>query len=261
MYTKEQYEKTLKLYKQGLNNRQIANRLNITRSVVYGWTKLMKKPRGRFLDRNFNKLSWELGYILGVIYGDGYISFKRSKVTSKIIKGQVGLEVKDEDFANFFKSQIEKWSGLKVSSGFNKKGLYFSMLSSLRASNFLDNFDINDLIIAKKEVRAGFLRGFFDAEGGVSGSNLKTPRIATRFVSCINSDKKLILLVKDLIESIGIKVQNIDGRTGIGFNEKGISYRLRIGGKENLIKYKNKVGFSIERKNKKLDEVLNSYKT
>lgn len=65
--------------------------------------------------------------------------------------------------------------------------------------------------------------------------------------------------MKELIESLGINVQNIDKRTGIGFNKKGVNYRIRIGGKSNITKYKDIIGFSINRKNKKLNEVINSY--
>ena len=192
---------------------------------------------------------------MGVVEGDGYITLRRTK-------GNIGLEVNDRDFALCFKDKLEKWSGLKVkfkiTEGQNTR--FIVTLHSLRAAQYLKSFDIYCLTNAEENIKSMFLRGFFDAEGGVSGSNLKTPRIATRFIAVFNSDKKLILFVKNLIESLNIKVQNIDIKIGSGFNKNGIYYRLRIGSKENLIKFKQRIGFSIERKNKKLDEVLNSYR-
>ncbi len=222
-------------------------------ATVRGWIKMGKLPRGRFLKHNFDKLSPELGYILGVVKGDGCIVVKKTK-------GWVSLEVKDRDFAEMFHNQLEEWSGLNFSLYFNKKKkLYTTMLYSLRAARFMKAFDIEKLIGANGIVKANFLRGMFDSEGNVSGSNLKTPRTATRFIAVFNNDKKLILLVKTLLESLGIRVQNIDKRIGTGFKDTTINFRLRIGGFENLKLFKEKIGFSIERKNKKLEEILGSY--
>lgn len=254
MYEKEQYEKAFGLRRKGFTYRKISKELNITYpGTVLGWIKTGKIPRGRFLNSNFHKISPELGYILGVIAGDGYVIVKRTK-------GRIGLEVRDKDFAQYFHNQLEKWSGLKISLSFNEnKKLYTIVLYSLRAARFLVDFNIYNLINFDNKIKANFLRGLFDSEGCVSASNLETPRKATRFISFHNSDKKLTFLVKTLLESLGIRVQNVDKIIGSGFNKHGIYFRLRIGGKNNLKMFKNKIGFSIGRKNKKLEELLNSY--
>lgn len=255
MYSKETYEQAFELRKEGLSYLKISRKLNIpSLTTIYAWVKKGKMPQGRFLDENHNKLSPELGYILGVICGDGYISFSRTK-------GCIGLDVKDKDFALFFREQLEKWCGVRASFRFRRdKGLYITILYSLRATRFLRNFDIFSLVNADKRIKSNFIRGFFDSDGGVSGSNLDKPRISTRFIAVYNNDKKLILFIKDLLGSLGIKVQNIDKRIGSSFNPNNINYRLRIGGRENIKKFKEKIAFSIERKNKKLDAILNSYR-
>ncbi len=255
MYTKEQYEKAFELRKKGLTYVDISKRLNIVYpATVRGWVRMGKLPRGHFLRSNFDKLSPELGYIRGVLMGDGYLSIKRTGT-----KGQIGLEVKDKDFAQTFHKQLEKWSGLKARFSFNEnKGLHTVRLSSLRAVEFLRDFNIFDVINANEEIKVNFLRGMFDSEGNVSGSNLTTPKKSTRFVSLFNTDEELIRLVKVLLETVGIKVQNIDKKIG-GFTGRTVCFRLRIGGKSNLEMFKNKIGFSIERKNKKLEEILRSY--
>lgn len=258
MYSREQYEKAFQLKKKGFTYPEIAKKLNVAYpGTVYSWIKYRKIPRGRFLSSSFNKLSPELGYIRGVLIGDGYVSIKRSGT-----KGYVGLEVKDKDFAQTFCDRLEKWSGMKARFSFNKnKGLYTVKLFSLRAAEFLKDFNILDLINANEEVKVNFLRGIFDSEGNVSGSNLNMPRRSTRFVALYNTDEELIRLVKVLLESLGIKVQHIDKRIKSGFTEHTVELRLRIGGKRNLEMFKNKIGFSIERKNKKLQEILDSYGT
>ncbi len=261
MYSREQYEKAFELRKEGFTYKQITQILNLkTINTAYGWIKRNYKPQGKFLNINFNNLSAELAYVLGVIEGDGYIGF--GKFNGSITKGHLGLEVKDKDFALYFENQLEKWSGLKISfRARNNSDRFVVTLYSLRAAQFINDFDLNLLINAEDKIKTNFLKGLFDSEGNVSGSNLKTPRIATRFIGFFNNNLELIYLVKKLLESLDIKVQNIDKRTGIGFKKSGINYRLRIGGKENLQKFSDKIGFSIERKNKKLNEILKSYKT
>lgn len=261
MYSREQYEKALELAKKGFTCSQI-NKIVKAKTVgtIYGWIKRGQKPQGKFLDLNYNKLSLELAYILGTVEGDGYISFKKFK--GIISKGHVGLEVKDKDFALHFKHNLERWSGLKASFRARRNSdRSIITLHSLRAAQFINDFDIYSLTNSNDKIKANFLKGLFDSEGNVSGSNLDRPRISTRFIGFFNNNIKLIYLVKGLLESLNIKVQNIDKRTGIGFKKSGINYRLRIGGKENLQKFKDKIGFSIKRKNNKLKEILGSYVT
>ena len=129
MYTKEQYEEAIKLRKQGFTYLEIAKKLNLkTTNAVRGWTTKGQLPRGRFLNSNFDILSPELGYILGVIEGDGYVRVKKTK-------GHVGLDVKDKDFALFFKRQLEKWIKLPVYFRQRKDTKsYVTTLYSLRAA-------------------------------------------------------------------------------------------------------------------------------
>src|SRR3989344_7367945 len=129
MYTKEQYEEAIKLRKQGFTYLEIAKKLNLkTINAVRGWTTKGQLPQGRFLNPNFNRLSIELAYILGVIEGDGYIELKETK-------GHIGLTVKDKDFAQFFKKQLEKWAKVPVYFRQRKNTKqYVTTLYSLRAA-------------------------------------------------------------------------------------------------------------------------------
>ncbi len=257
MYSQEKYEHVSRLYKKRVSFTKISKITKIPYQTIYGWIRFKKRPRGYFLKKGFEKLSVELAYIIGVVEGDGYAPLEKSK-------GAIGLEVSDKDFAKYFKENLQRWSGLRTSFKFNeKKKLFITRLYSIRAVQFLYQFNFYKKIKkAKQNIKIAFVKGFFDSEGGVSGSNLDTPKKATRFIAAYNSNKKLIYFVKSLVEDIGINIQNIDLRNHSGFtNDKTKEYRLRIGGRENLKKFKEKIGFSIKRKNKKLDKVLKSYKT
>ncbi|MFA5175755.1 MAG: LAGLIDADG family homing endonuclease [Candidatus Nanoarchaeia archaeon] len=255
MYSEEQYKKAFDLRKEGFTYNEIKEKLNLlSLNAAYGWIKKRNLPRGSFLSSDAKKLSPELAYILGVIQGDGYVSISRTKGCAK-------LEAKDKDFVKNFKNKLSKWSGQKSYFNLRKdRNLYTATLNSLRASQFLKDFNIYNLSNTKKDIKISFLRGLFDSEGGVSGYNLSTPRTATRFIAFYNTDKDLIFLVKNMLESLGIRVQNIDKRIKSGFSTNTLLFRLRIGGKENLEKFNNTIRFSIKRKNKKLEEVLRSYK-
>ena len=177
-----------------------------------------------------------------------------------MIKGMIGLEVKDKDFALAFKRAIEIWSGVRATFHFNKhKSLYRVGLYSILAVKFFREFNLEQLKDSSTKVKAAFISGFFDAEGGVSGSNLDKPRIATRFIACFNTNKELIDLVSYLLVSIGISIQNVDLRKNTGITGKCDCYRLRIGRRENLEKFYSKVGFKIRRKQEHLKRVLESY--
>jgi len=258
MYSREQYIKAFELRKEGFTYEEITKILKLKfANAVYGWIKRGYHPQGKFLSINHNKLSNELAYVLGAVEGDGYLGF--GKFRGRITKGCIGLEVKDKDFALCFKDNLEKWSGLSVS--FRKRNntdRFVSTLFSLRAAQFINKYNINSLVKANSKLKSNFLRGLFDSEGNVSGSNLDRPKISTRFIGFFNTNLKLIYLVKKLLESLGIEIQNIDKRIG-GF-KNSLCYRLRIGGKENLKRFRDKIGFSIKRKNKKLDDILKSYK-
>jgi len=255
MYSREQYEAAFALRAQGLSYERIAKSLGVQEArTVYGWIVIGQKPRGKFLKPTSYKLCPALAYVLATIAGDGHIKIGRTK-------GCLCLEVKDKDFAEYFREQLILWAGLTPSYYFNKrKGLYTVTLFSLRATTIVKNFDLNTIRHADNATKAHFLRGFFDAEGGVSGSNLDSPRKATRFIAAFNCRQDLIFFVRDLLIDLGIPVQNIDKRIGSGFSKDTVSYRLRVGSQDNLQAFRDKVGFSIARKNKLLDAVLASYR-
>jgi intein-encoded DNA endonuclease-like protein len=286
-YTLKQYKQAIKLKKQGLGSQRIANLLGIpNRGAIEDWINKGRKPY-YFSDKRINacnskenveriralnritqplaikkaaevnkkklpntakKISLELGYILGVIYGDGCISVKQRRVI---------LSAVDYDFVLTFRKALEKWGGFRTkfysrkiktdSIIKNRKLQWVAYIDSLEAAKFLKNFDINNLLIPHKKIRYAFLRGFFDSEGSIDKDNT---------ILAYNTNKKLVYFAQKLLNSVKItsriksyKVKNMNGKE-IDY------YHLKID-KDDRLDFFNKIGFSIERKQCKLRNYIN----
>lgn len=142
--------------------------------------------------------STDFGYILGVLFGDGFIT-----------TDHLGLSVRDKDFALEFKRVFE--------NEFKKEG-------KLHCYS------------------------------------------ADRKIEICNTNYKLLLFCKNLLEELNISTRKIDKRIRGTREINGrilkpfTFYRFTLSeGKDNFIKFKQMVGFSIERKRKKLEGLINSY--
>lgn len=201
-------------------------------------------------------LSKELAYILGVVYGDGNVHTHKDKVRSS---GWIALKVKDKDFALEFKRTLEKWSNFDIKSFLDKRGFYHTVLYSRNAAIFVMNFDLNRVLEAPNKVKYFFLKGLFDSEGTVAGSNLDILQKATRYVGFYNNNKEIVDIVSSLLKGMGMK-HSIRSRIHSGFGSKKVQYELIIAGSQNMYIFYKRIGFSINRKQERLKKVLNSYK-
>lgn len=226
------------------NKAKIASNLEIT---------LLKNNK---LSKKATFLSKELAYILGVIYGDGHV---RDGKNYKRGSGQILLKVRDKDFALEFQKILKKWSNFDVKFFLDKRNFYNSVLYSTDAALFLMNFDLDRISKASNVIQGFFLKGLFDSEGSIAGSNLDQPQIATRYVGFYNNNKKIVDLVSRLLKCINIK-HSVRSRVHSGFGSKKIQYELYISGSQNMYSFYKNIGFSIKRKQEKLKKVLNSYK-
>lgn len=201
-------------------------------------------------------LSKELAYILGVVYGDGNVHAYKDKVRSS---GWIALKVKDKDFALEFKRTLEKWSNFDIKFFLDKNGFYHTVLYSRNAAIFLMGFDSNEIFKASKVIQLYFLKGLYDSEGTVAGSNLDFPQKAARHIGFYNNNKKIISIVNSLLKEMEIK-HSIRSRIHSGFGSKKVQYEIIITGSQNMYTFYKHIGFSIKRKQERLKKVLNSYK-
>ncbi len=202
-----------------------------------------------------HQVSREFLYVLGAVSGDGHVRLYRSKSRTS---GQVILKVKDKDFSGQFKSSLEKWSGCNASLVEMPNGFYLTTLSSLSAAEIIRNFDLNEVLSMSLELQLSFAGGLFDSEGGVVATNLNQRKNAKRWIHFYNSDRNIIHIVNTILNKIGIK-HSIRSRVHSGFGSKRVQYEVLIYGKQNLMKFWGNIGFSILRKQKNLEDAINSY--
>jgi hypothetical protein len=198
----------------------------------------LRKKKLKIPTKEFYLLSPEKAYILGVLCGDGHIH-----------KGMVRLEIrKDEEFIREFANCLKKVYGLEFRYKYYGKRDSFVLYASpesvcddlLRYGKFgVYKWEVPKEILncSKEEIICGFLKGIFDSEGS-AGKYL---------VSMTSINKKGVEDVSLLLEKIG--VQNT-----VGFIKRGY-HIIYITGKERIKRFRDKVGFTIKRKQKRLLEV------
>jgi len=196
----------------------------------------------------------DLAYIFGVIEGDGYC---RKRKNTKRTSGEIILKVKDKDFAEEFANRLKRWSGVNPKY-WEKDGEFFTALYSVDAVDVIKKIRLRELIISNKKVKSNFLKGMYDSEGGVIGTNLNRRKFACRWIHFSNNNEKLVKTVNRILNDLGIP-HKIKSRIHSGFGSKKLQYEVLIFGLENFKKFYKNIGFSIKRKQNKLLEVIESY--
>lgn len=185
--------------------------------------------------------SRELGYVLGAIYGDGYLG-----------KYSIKLKVKDSDFAETFAKNILKWSGHTSSIRKDKFGLYIVRFHSIRGCEFLSSIKMIDIKNWKTGNKISFLRGLFDSEGCAPDATKRAKSIIL-----YNSNKKIISLTSFLLNELNIKHSITSrkpskGKIGRWDFIRKKNYCISITNYENKKKFYRIIGFSIKRKQDRL---------
>jgi hypothetical protein len=267
LHTKEQYFQAMQLKKQSLGAKRISTIIKIPKPTIDGWLykgikpriisekykKAQEKNKKYLTGRGWNRkklpryakiLTTDLSYICGVILGDGYIHKN---------KGRIELLVKDEDFAGEFAEALKKWCNIEPIKH-ERRNRYFSVtLFSVEARDFLkENIDKLVKQIKKSEnekVICSFLRGLFDSEGSISCDK----KIGIAHLNMRITNKKIARDTKHLLSKIGIysnfyikKRQKEHWKT---------CYEVAIQKRQMQKLFLEKIGFSIKRKQKILEEI------
>jgi len=199
-------------------------------------------------------ISPELSYVIGVRFGDACSNVNPSK-------GNYALElaVTDLDFAKEFNRCVTFALGKpKGYSIFKVKGrdpryktLYKIVAYSKR---LLELFNDGWEEVVEK-YPCCFIRGFADSEGSpICKTDRQAPNILIE-----NTDLKLLEYVRGLLSKLGIESavfhtnKKGDRKT---FVFKKDCYRLVIRRFDSVVKYAEMIGFSIERKQKRLEELI-----
>jgi intein-encoded DNA endonuclease-like protein len=209
-----------------------------------------KIPMERF------ELTEDFTYCLGVLYGDCSCGKEGNAINSICIK----LEVKDKDFVESFKKAFCSWSGLKGNPIHQHKndGMWVTRFSSCDLKPFI-NSNLEKIKKSDKKIIGAFLRGLYDSEGCVCFSK----NDYSRKVAFCNSNLKILKLCRILLKKLGIESNMyLYGKAG---DKQGYSilnedyYQIHISGRYNLMNFLNNVGFTIQRKQDSLKNMVDSY--
>lgn len=244
------------LYKEGARIRSKSEAIKV--GLAKGRVKPIAKPHT--LPSHSKDLTRAKSYILGVLTGDGWLSY-----SEKMGRYQIGLETIDEEFADEFRRHLHEVYSLDPS----KKKLveshpqwsdkYSVRLCCKAACDDLLSYGVSfkrgEWLVppaiknAPHNIQASYLKGFFDSEGGVDVNGRRIKGTSTR-LSGLREDSKLLV-------ELGIKPRI--ARQSKKKNRK-IAYNLIIQGRASIELFAEHIGFTITRKKEKLQLLLDNYK-
>jgi DNA-binding transcriptional regulator YiaG len=189
----------------------------------------------------------QLAYMWGVLKGDGSYYLDKREYKNKIyFYKNISLTVKDKDFAIKFKGVIEKFFKRECKIIKTTRNYWMVYIYNVE----LPTIDLNQLLTASEKIQCAFIQGFVDSEGHVNKS--------IRQIEITNTSKKFLTLISNIFNHL-----KIENKIYILYkNHKNWKdcYRIMIQKRESLELFKEKIGFSIKRKNEVLQKILSSYK-
>ena len=225
------------------------------RDWIYRGVKPKRLRKTKILPQEAKRLSPELAYILGVVEGDGCLcKAKRRSLPGENYDYVLTLGVTDKDFAEYFSKQVKKWCFFQPymakypQSGMGTKDVYVVRLRSKDAYEFLSNFDLNTILESDEKIKGMFLKGFYDSEGHVT----KNKKGRSVIVGVTNL--RIIKLVERLLETMNIRTSGLKQRNIEGYKK---FYLLYASSTKALELFRDKIGFSIKRKQDRLTDLLN----
>jgi intein-encoded DNA endonuclease-like protein len=257
------YRDALKLRKRGLTQIEISNEIHrrcgiwIDRSTR--WLHGVSSPYNgrRIPSLELLKPSEDLGYVIGVCLGDGY-AYERGDSYF------IGLEAKDKEFVEEFGRRLGNVLGrepirprfMKDSGRYIAEAVSKTLFELLRKP--VDLKRIKKYVEHCKKCIAACLRGLFDSEGHVCKNG---------YMYLYNTNYELLVYAQKLLrERFSIEATGPwphkqkgttmrDPRTGKLYKSNEDCYYIYIGA-EDLPKFYRYIGFTIRRKQKRLEEYL-----
>ncbi|MEK6850271.1 MAG: LAGLIDADG family homing endonuclease [Nanoarchaeota archaeon] len=242
---------------------KIGKKYNVSTSIVISWLKeyniktrnhkesmntcLVKKELRRqklkIPIKDYSLLGIEKAYILGVLCGDGYIN-----------KNFISFEIRqDKEFAEEFATCFEKVYGLKYNYKYYKrKNTFIVRISNqticedlLKYGKFKTReWKVPSEIMESSNAKTigAFLRGFYDSEGSSSSRSC---------ITCSSVNMQGLEGIAALLKKLGIE-------TTLKSQQNGRYYVLYIFRKGRFKIFIDKIGFTIKRKQDKVNETINT---
>lgn len=257
----EKYKEAIRLRQEhGWGKRRISKKLGVSENTVKGWLYYGYSTLNRF--NNFEiKSCYDLGYILGTEKGDGNTFYDKTK--GKYGGYMVSVTAKDTDFINEFNRclcvLLNKNKPYAVTS--QGKGRYRVECSCKELYDFLRQPLEEQKHFIEEDINAavGFVRAFFDGEGGAYW--YRTKNRGDYKVRCYNTDMGLLEYIKEILKlkfDINSNIAKLydDGYTGSDGCIRKAHYQLNIGRRLDILKFHKHIGFSIKRKQDMLEEIV-----
>ncbi len=239
------------LYTAGTKIRSKSEAIKV--GLAKGRVKSVAKPH--VIPQHSKNLTREKAYILSVLAGDGWLDS-----SPNVRRYQIGLETIDEEFADEFRRCLYATYGIIPSKkklaekhpGWSDK--YCVKLCCKAACEDLlsySSFKGNEWNVphaiktAPLDIKTSYLRGFFDSEGSVD--------INSQRVSGTSACLPGLCGISELLTDFGIKSKVIQ-------SSKKSVYNLRTCGRASVELFARYVGFTINRRKEKLQQLLASYK-
>ena len=256
------YNDVHKLRKRGLSYTEIRKEIYRKHGVWIGtgtisrWLRGVSSPyNGRRLPSpELLKPSEDLGYVIGVVLGDGY--------TCEGSYGDViGLRAKDKEFVEDFGRCLSNVLGREPIRPWKDTGAYVAIARSKTLHELLrkpiDLKRIKEYVEHCPKCTAAFLRGLFDSEGCVSKKG---------YITLYNSNYEVLVYAQRLLRRFGIESTGPwphkrkgttmhDPRTGKQYTANKDCYYIYILA-DSLLNFYLYVGFTLKRKQKRLEEYL-----
>lgn len=265
--------KIVDLYNAGFPSRIVAEKVGISHARVLQLLekegvnrRMVEKP---IANPKYRTLTPERAYIIGVMCGDGCLFSTLVRKKQWVYRQYaVNLAVRDLDFAQEFARCLNAVYGLTINIGFQKrkdknpKCSDIWVASSKRKAIFQDlaqyRFGVRTwevpqeiLDIEDERIIGAFLRGYFDSEGSVSVGKRGAAIMAS------STNRAGLECVKELLMTLGIGVSEIKEDTRADRNK---CFYLYITHRNNYRLFLQKVGFSIKRKEERLNQYLRGLK-
>lgn len=254
------------------STRQIGKMFNCDHSTILRYMKKLNvssrnhKEAARFVDSCFKPREINLyptqsvGYLCGLILGDGFI------IKTKRRNYWICLETTKLDFRDFFKEAVkvafpnlhcylsERVKKRKFPNGSVRTNLtYLVRVDSKQLYQALCPYKRKDhhwtvpRFLSTKKSKIGFLKGIYDAEGGVAKKFINNKGNGT--IGLGSKHKQNLIPVAKLLK-------NLDIESRMYKDKASNCYRLCIIRKKSKILFKKLINFRLEHKRKALEADL-----
>lgn len=253
------YEESMKLNEQnGWGYKRIGHILGVSVWTVREWIKRGRGPYGKrggsfyygkCLKESAKNPSWELGYVLGVLCGDAYIS-----------NSYIELKTTKLEWAETFTKILREWSGYEPKryefdgNNFGKiLHCYRVVLHGKDIMTFLTKtgsfgtkvWQVPEMVLENESVQKGFLSGFFDSEGWIGKVDVRA--CSSNFLG--------LTQIQTILKQFNIPSQIYSYVCGC--KHRLYHYLITEGGRHTAQLFETQIGFQIPSKSEKLRVIVN----